>query len=40
MPKKLNQPASGTRARILRVAIAEFSEKGYSGARISMICRK
>jgi AcrR family transcriptional regulator len=40
MLKKLNQPASGTRDRILRVAIAEFSEKGYSGARVSMICRK
>ena len=29
----------GTRDRILRVAIAEFSEKGYSGARIDLICK-
>lgn len=29
----------GTRERILRVAIAEFSEKGYSGARVDMICK-
>ncbi len=29
----------GTRERILRVAIAEFSEKGYSGARVDVICK-
>ena len=28
-----------TGERILRVAIAEFSEKGYSGARIDVICK-
>lgn len=28
-----------TRERILRVAIAEFSEKGYSGARVDVICK-
>jgi AcrR family transcriptional regulator len=38
MLKKL--PPEGTRDRILRVAIAEFSEKGYSGARVLAICRK
>jgi AcrR family transcriptional regulator len=32
-------PAENTRERILRVAIAEFSEKGYSGARVDVICR-
>jgi AcrR family transcriptional regulator len=31
--------AENTRARILRVAIAEFSEKGYSGARVDVICK-
>ena len=31
--------AENTRERILRVAIAEFSEKGYSGARVDVICR-
>jgi AcrR family transcriptional regulator len=31
--------AENTRERILRVAIAEFSEKGYSGARIDVICK-
>ncbi len=40
MLKKLDQATSGTRDRILRVAIAEFSDKGYSGARILTICRK
>jgi AcrR family transcriptional regulator len=30
----------GTRERILRTAIAEFSEKGYSGARVLTISRK
>jgi AcrR family transcriptional regulator len=32
-------PAENTRDRILRVAIAEFAEKGYSGARVDVICR-
>jgi AcrR family transcriptional regulator len=32
--------AEGTRERILRVAIAEFSEKGFSGARIEEICKQ
>jgi AcrR family transcriptional regulator len=32
--------SEGTRERILRTAIAEFSEKGYSGARVLTICRK
>lgn len=40
MLKKTDTATSGTRERILRVAIAEFSEKGYSGARVSTICRK
>jgi len=31
--------AENTRERILRVAIAEFSEKGYSGARVEAICK-
>ncbi len=31
--------AENTRERILRIAIAEFSEKGYSGARIDVICK-
>jgi len=30
----------GARERILRTAITEFSEKGYSGARVLTICRK
>jgi AcrR family transcriptional regulator len=33
-------PAEGTRERILRIAINEFSERGYSGARVLTICRK
>jgi AcrR family transcriptional regulator len=39
--KKRTPPgiSEGTRDRILRVAIAEFSEKGYSGARVDMICK-
>jgi AcrR family transcriptional regulator len=32
-------PAENTRERILRAAIAEFSEKGYSGARVDVICK-
>ena len=40
MLKKVAPPAEGTRERILRTAIAEFSEKGYSGARVLTICRK
>ncbi len=40
MLKKTTQEPAGTRDRILRIAIAEFSEKGYSGARILAICRK
>jgi len=40
MLKKVTPPPEGTRDRILRTAIAEFSEKGYSGARILTICRK
>jgi AcrR family transcriptional regulator len=32
-------PAEKTRDRILRIAIAEFAEKGYSGARVDVICR-
>jgi AcrR family transcriptional regulator len=31
--------AENTRERILRVAIAEFAEKGYSGARVDVICK-
>ena len=31
--------AENTRDRILRVAIAEFAEKGYSGARVDVICK-
>lgn len=31
--------AENTRDRILRVAIAEFSEKGYAGARVDVICK-
>jgi AcrR family transcriptional regulator len=40
MLKKLAPTPEGTRERILRTAIAEFSEKGYSGARVLTICRK
>jgi AcrR family transcriptional regulator len=40
MLKKLEKVSTGTRERILRIAISEFSEKGYSGARVSTICRK
>jgi AcrR family transcriptional regulator len=40
MLKKVAPPPEGTRERILRIAIAEFSEKGYSGARVLTICRK
>jgi AcrR family transcriptional regulator len=40
MLKKVTPPPAGTRERILRTAIAEFSEKGYSGARVLAICRK
>lgn len=32
-------PAENTRERILRAAIGEFSEKGYSGARVEVICK-
>src|SRR6516162_9843907 len=39
MLKRTSLP-EGTRERILRTAIAEFSKKGYSGARVSTICRK
>ena len=39
-PRRRAQPrAEGTRERILRVAVAEFSEKGYSGARVEAICK-
>lgn len=31
--------SENTRDRILRVAIAEFSEKGYNGARVDVICK-
>jgi AcrR family transcriptional regulator len=31
--------ADGTRGRILRAALVEFSSKGYSGARIETICK-
>lgn len=30
----------GTRDRILKTAIAEFAEKGYSGARVDTICKR
>jgi AcrR family transcriptional regulator len=40
MLKKTPPAPEGTRERILRTAIAEFSEKGYSGARVLTICRK
>jgi AcrR family transcriptional regulator len=36
---RLPAPSENTRERILRVAIAEFSEKGYSGARVDVICK-
>lgn len=38
--KKHKRDAIATRARILKVAIAEFSAKGYSGARIAAIARR
>jgi AcrR family transcriptional regulator len=31
--------AENTRERILRIAIGEFSEKGYNGARVDVICK-
>jgi AcrR family transcriptional regulator len=40
MLKKTPPAPEGTRERILRTAIAEFSEKGFSGARVLAICRK
>lgn len=40
MLKKTSPSPEGTRERILRTAIAEFSEKGFSGARVLTICRK
>jgi AcrR family transcriptional regulator len=40
MLKKVAPAPEGTRERILRTAIAEFSEKGYNGARVLTICRK
>lgn len=40
MLKKTPNTPEGTRERILRTAITEFSEKGYSGARVLTICRK
>jgi AcrR family transcriptional regulator len=40
MLKKVASRSEGARERILRTAIAEFSEKGYSGARVLTICRK
>ena len=40
MLKKVASTPEGTRERILRTAIAEFSEKGYNGARVLTICRK
>lgn len=40
MLKKVAPAAEGTRERILRTAISEFSEKGYNGARVLTICRK
>jgi AcrR family transcriptional regulator len=33
-------PAENTRERILRAAITEFSGKGYSGARVDVICKR
>jgi AcrR family transcriptional regulator len=38
-PDKGSATIENTRERILRVAIAEFSEKGYSGARVDVICK-
>jgi AcrR family transcriptional regulator len=38
-PTRSAGAAENTRERILRIAIAEFSEKGYSGARIDVICK-
>jgi AcrR family transcriptional regulator len=32
--------AESTRERILRTAIDEFSEKGFSGARVDIICKR
>ena len=40
MLNKVASTPEGTLERILRTAIGEFSEKGYSGARILTICRK
>lgn len=40
MLKKTPPTSEGTRERILRTAIAEFSEKGFAGARVLAICRK
>jgi AcrR family transcriptional regulator len=40
MRKKTDLPPEGTRERILRSAIVEFAEKGYSGARVLTISRK
>jgi AcrR family transcriptional regulator len=37
---KRTSSSEGTRERILRTAIAAFSEKGYSGARVQAIARK
>ena len=37
---KRTSPSEGTRDRILRAAIGEFSQRGYSGARVEAICRK
>ena len=37
--KGASSAAESTRDRILRVAIAEFAEKGYSGARVEVICK-
>jgi hypothetical protein len=38
MLKKVAPAPEGAHDRILRTAIAEFSEKGYSGARIAKTC--
>jgi AcrR family transcriptional regulator len=38
-PRATIAAVENTRERILRVAIAEFSEKGYSGARVDVICK-
>jgi AcrR family transcriptional regulator len=37
--KSASSAAESTRDRIMRVAIAEFAEKGYSGARVEEICK-